>query len=95
MYQFFMDEQRIRLLADEDGIDVAMFGTAMLFGITANAKPKVSIKHDRTGEFIEYVDMDGACQRSAGGLSGLSGRGGIVMTKNRIYSPLGGVNVMV
>lgn len=63
MYQFFMDEQRIRLLADEDGIDVAMFGTAMLFGITANARPKVSIKHDSSGECIEYVDTLYQCSK--------------------------------
>lgn len=63
MYQFFMDEQRIRLLADEDGIDVAMFGTAMLFGIMANAKPKVTIKHNHAGEFIEYTDIVYQCPK--------------------------------
>lgn len=63
MYQFFMDEQRIRLLADEDGIDVAMFGTAMLFGITANAKPTVTIKRDHAGEFIDHVDIVYQCSK--------------------------------
>lgn len=63
MFQFFMNGQIVRILADEDGIDLAMFGTAMLFGITANAKPKVMIKYNDSGEFIEYTDIAYQCSK--------------------------------